>query len=122
MAYILRVMYVSDAAQTIALSAKMIDSPIIWPTLSVAVLLVLSLLFISRAAVTDKAKRSNTDALIGEAGLVVEPIDSSKGSGQVRLGRELWKASSLDGAIIPEGKTVVVMKIVGCSVVVRFLA
>lgn len=50
-------------------------------------------------------RNSNTDALVGKTGIVLEEIPA-KGYGRVSLGGDDWKAKSADGGAIAKGATV----------------
>ena len=59
---------------------------------------------------------SNVNALIGKTGVVLKPISPLE-FGQVKLGGEIWTASSSE--TIPEGDSVVVIGIDGVKLVVN---
>lgn len=63
-------------------------------------------------------KPTNADAVIGTAGIVVEEINPLKSTGRVIVDGISWKARSSTGDLIPNGKTVQVLKIVGASLIV----
>lgn len=57
--------------------------------------------------------------LIGQEALVLEAINAGPSAvGQVRIGRESWRAESHDQSPIPEGSTVRVVDVRGTAVVV----
>lgn len=57
--------------------------------------------------------------LVGESGIVVDPVTAGPDSvGLVRVGREEWRAQSVDGSAIPEGTQVTVIEVRGTRVVV----
>lgn len=62
---------------------------------------------------------TNVDALIGKIGLVTETLDLKVGTGQVRLGGELWKARTSDESRVEAGTKVRVCAIEGCTVIVE---
>ena len=55
--------------------------------------------------------------LVGQLGVVTEPINL-EGTGEVRIERELWRASSEDGSVIEAGGQVRVVEMRGTRVVV----
>lgn len=61
----------------------------------------------------------NLDALVGQEARVIQAIDPATGSGQVRIERELWAASSTSGEFIPEGAIVEVLEIRGNRAAVK---
>jgi len=56
------------------------------------------------------AQKSNVDALVGQTGLVIKPIDPDSG-GQVQIGGEIWIASA-DSAMA-EGARIKVLSVSG---------
>lgn len=58
--------------------------------------------------------------LIGQEASVLQPIAAGPGeTGEVRVGRENWRAESADHSAIPVGSTVVVTDVRGTAVLVR---
>ncbi len=66
----------------------------------------------------DREARTNVYALEGASGLVTQAIPEH-GTGQVRVGHEVWTAASDDGRKVPAGVTVAVVKVDGVHLVVR---
>lgn len=62
---------------------------------------------------------TNVDSLIGCSGVVAEAIDNLAGTGQVRLGGQFWTARSDSGVPIPQGSTVIAVRIEGVRLFVR---
>ncbi|MEE8404726.1 MAG: NfeD family protein [candidate division Zixibacteria bacterium] len=56
------------------------------------------------------AQKSNVDALVGQTGLVIKPIDPDSG-GQVQIGGEIWLASA--GSAVAEGARIRVLSVSG---------
>jgi membrane protein implicated in regulation of membrane protease activity len=57
--------------------------------------------------------------MIGEHGVVLQSIPGGPAElGLVRVGREEWRAQSVDGAAVPEGTTVRVVEVTGTRLVV----
>lgn len=59
------------------------------------------------------------DRVIGEVGLVIEAIDPVSDSGMVRIKKDEWRATSLDGNPIEEKARVRVVKVEGAHLVVE---
>ena len=66
----------------------------------------------------DREARTNVYALEGASGLVTREIPEN-GTGQVRVGHEIWTATSYGGGKVPAGVTVTVVKVDGVHLVVR---
>lgn len=62
---------------------------------------------------------TNTGALIGKQGYVLERIDPSARSGRITVGGEDWKAASIDDEVIEERAKVEVVAIDGSHLIVR---
>lgn len=65
--------------------------------------------------------KTNVDALIGQQGVVVEPIDIHL-SGLIKIKGELWGAVLKDGSILQKGTLVRVVDIQGNKLVVRSIS
>lgn len=92
-----------------------------------AFLLIASVLFaVSRRFAERFTKKQplgiGADRYIGEKGVVLEEIDTIKNTGLVQIRNENWRADSDTGDIIPAGKKVEVIKVVGTHLVVRILS
>lgn len=67
-----------------------------------------------------KKKHSELDYLLGSKCIVTEEIDNFAGSGQVKVGSELWAARSYDDEIYyPVGQALFVSAIEGVMLVCR---
>ena len=84
----------------------------------VSVGLLLALRPLLNKFITPKKVRTNTDALIGTQGIVLEKIDNLAGTGRVKLGGMEWAARSEDGQTVEAGTVVTVCKIQGVKVLV----
>lgn len=62
------------------------------------------------------------DRFLGEKGIVLEEIDAIRNTGIVRLRNENWRSDSYTNEIIPAGKRVEVVKVVGTHLVVKTLS
>ena len=65
--------------------------------------------------------KTNVDALIGQQGIVVEPIDLHQ-PGLIKIKSELWGAVLRDGFILQKGTLVRVIDIQGNKLVVRSIS
>jgi len=63
--------------------------------------------------------KTNMEALVGRTGLVTEPIDPAAGTGQVKIGGELWRAVTRDEVRVDAGVKVGVIEVEGCKVIVH---
>lgn len=85
-----------------------------------AITLLLLTVFVRRIFI-GKRKGSSTNAfsLIGEKGVVVEEINPVRGTGRVRVRKELWTSIAKDSEIIPIDQVIVVEQIDGVKLVVK---
>lgn len=68
-----------------------------------------------------KIVKTNADRFIGRTGLVIERIDAVEGSGQVKVGGQIWSAVSRDGCVIELGTKVRINEITGVKLVVSHI-
>ncbi len=62
----------------------------------------------------------NTNGTIGKTAVVIKEIDNLKGTGEVKVGSEVWRAvSDDDSKVIPQDAKVIVLKIDGVKVIVK---
>jgi membrane protein implicated in regulation of membrane protease activity len=61
---------------------------------------------------------TNADRLIGQEGLVIEPIDPIQGTGQIRALGQTWSANSLNQQPIAADTRVVIIEIRGVKAIV----
>ncbi len=79
------------------------------------------LLFATRPFVNKFAKTDNTSktfSIEGKTGKVINDIDPIEGSGQIKIGGEVWAAKSSDGTQIQKDTNVIVEKIDGVKAIV----
>ena len=71
--------------------------------------------------VTKKDKKVNTNvySMIGKVGIVTEEINPLLGTGQVKVGSEIWSASSHDESIINKDSEIEVLEINGVKAIVK---
>ena len=91
-----------------------------------AVFLVTStiLLFATRPLVNkilpkDSFVKTNSASAEGKIGLVIKEIDPVSGSGQIKVGTEVWSAKSEDDSVIEENSKIEVVKIEGVKAIVK---
>lgn len=62
---------------------------------------------------------TNADMYIGKEAIVIEKIDNTLGTGQVKVKGSLWTAKSIDGSVIEKDSTVYIDAISGVKLVVK---
>ena len=67
----------------------------------------------------ESPERTGVDRLIGELGVITEPIDSLTDTGKVRVNKDHWRATSVDDSKIEKDVTVKVVKVEGVHLVVE---
>lgn len=65
-----------------------------------------------------KTVKTNADRFVGQTGLVIETINPVEGTGQVKVGGQIWSAISADGNGIEVGTKVQINAITGVKLVV----
>ena len=68
-----------------------------------------------------KAVPTNLDRVLGDSGKVTETIDNENSTGAVYVDGKTWTARSADGAVIPEGAMVEIMRMEGVKLFVKKL-
>ena len=66
-----------------------------------------------------KAVPTNLDRVLGDTGRVTETIDNARSAGAVYVDGKTWTARSDDGAVIPQGTTVKILRIEGVTLFVK---
>ena len=66
-----------------------------------------------------KAVPTNLDRVLGDTGRVTETIDNANSTGAVYVDGKTWTARSDDGAVIPQGTTVKILRMEGVTLFVR---
>ena len=66
-----------------------------------------------------KAVPTNLDRVLGDTGRVTETIDNASSTGAVYVDGKTWTARSDDGAVIPQGTTVKILRMEGVKLFVR---
>ena len=67
----------------------------------------------------DKTINTNVYSLIGKVGIVIEEINPLLGTGQIKIGSEIWSAISNDESIISKDSQIEVLEIKGVKAVVK---
>ena len=99
-----------------------IDNVIIQGT--VFVILSGILMFLTRPLVDrfitkpDDKVATNAYSIIGKRGIVTKEINEISGTGQIKVGTEVWSAKSYDSSKIEEGSEVEINSIIGVKAVV----
>lgn len=86
--------------------------------LSVTVIMLAALRPFVKRFINPKLEKTNADALIGSAGMVIAPIDNLQSTGKVKLGAMEWSARSTSGEPIGENTVIEVDRIEGAKVFV----
>lgn len=85
---------------------------------AVSAVLLAALRPLARKHFTPKLVKTNVDAVLGQTGYVVEPIDNIKGTGRVKLGGMEWSARSTEGDPVEADTLVKVDRVEGVKVFV----
>jgi membrane protein implicated in regulation of membrane protease activity len=64
-------------------------------------------------------EKVNVDRLIGEVGMVIEPIEPVADTGRVRVKKDEWRATSVDDSEIEQNARVRVVRVEGAHLVVE---
>lgn len=86
--------------------------------LSSTVLVIITLPLI-RKRLNKEHIATNSELEIGKKALVIEEINSDKGTGRVTLNGVDWSALSADGSVIPTDSVVTVSEIKGTKLIVK---
>ena len=90
--------------------------------LTSTVLLFLTRPFVNKFVNKDKSVATNAYSIIGRNGIVTKEINSVQGTGQIKIGGEVWSAKTLSDEIIPIDTEVTVTEIDGVKAVVKVIA
>ncbi|MBR6504134.1 MAG: NfeD family protein [Clostridia bacterium] len=82
----------------------------------------IALLFFTKPLVTKITKQdavvTNANQIIGKIGTVVKEVNSLEGTGQIKVGSEIWSAITTDTQNISKGTKIKVLEIDGVKAVV----
>ena len=88
----------------------------------VFVLSSIALLFYTKPFVTKLTKKdavvTNANQIIGKLGTVIKEVNSLEGTGQIKIGSEVWSAITNESESIPKGSKVKILEIDGVKAVV----
>ena len=85
----------------------------------VSILCLLAVRPLAKRYLNGKVQPTNVDRILGEEAQVTEDIDNIQGRGAVTIGGITWSARSQNGAAIPAGALVKVLRIEGVKVFVE---
>ncbi len=63
--------------------------------------------------------KTNVYTVIGKTAIVTMDIDIAKGTGQIKVGSDVWSAKSENQEFIPAGSMVEIVKVEGVKVIVK---
>ena len=72
-----------------------------------------------RRYASGRAVPTNLDRVLGQTGKVTETVDNENSTGAVYVDGKTWTARSADGAVIPAGSRVEVLRMEGVKLFVR---
>lgn len=75
--------------------------------------------FVKKFATVKNPIKTNVYSSIGKVGIVTEDINNLKSVGQIKLGGEVWSATSIDNSVISKGTEVVIKEIRGVKAIVE---
>lgn len=82
----------------------------------------IALLFFTKPFVTKITKKdavvTNAHKVIGKIGTVIKEVNSLEGTGQIKVGSEIWSAITNESENIPKGTKVKILEIDGVKAVV----
>lgn len=75
--------------------------------------------FVNKFTSKDKSVATNAYSIIGRTGIVTKEINSIMGTGQIKIGGEVWSAKSTSDEPIPENTEIEVIQIDGVKAIVK---
>ena len=78
--------------------------------------------FVNKFMKKDKGIATNDYSIIGRTGIVTKEINSVLGTGQIKIGGEVWSAKVKADVIIPIGTEITVTEIDGVKAVVEVIS
>lgn len=82
----------------------------------------IALLFLTKPFVTKLTKKdaivTNANQIIGKTGTVIKEVNSLEGTGQIKIGSEIWSAITNESKNIPKGTKIKVLEIDGVKAVI----
>lgn len=62
---------------------------------------------------------TNANSLIGKKAIVIQKINNLQGTGQIKIGGEIWSAQNETDSVISENQEVEIIKIEGVKLIVK---
>ncbi len=75
--------------------------------------------FAKKVLKVNQRESTNADRILGQTAVVTVPVDNLHGSGQIKIGGQIWSATSETGEYLAEGASVKIVSITGVKVSVR---
>ena len=86
-----------------------------------SVILILSTKPFVKKFINKKAIVTNANSLIGKKAIVIKEINNLQGTGQIKIGGEIWSAQNESDTTISENQEVEIIKIEGVKLIVKQL-
>ncbi len=86
-----------------------------------SVILILSTKPFVKKFINKKTILTNANSLIGKKAIVIKEIDNLQGTGQIKIGGEIWSAQNESDTTISENQEVEIIKIEGVKLIVKQL-
>ena len=86
-----------------------------------SVILILSTKPFVKKFINKKTILTNANSLIGKKAIVIKEINNLQGTGQIKIGGEIWSAQNESDTSISENQEVEIIKIEGVKLIVKQL-
>lgn len=84
-----------------------------------SVILILSTKPFVKKFVNKETIVTNANSLIGKKAIVIQEINNLQGTGQIKIGGEIWSAQNETDSVISENQEVEIIKIEGVKLIVK---
>ena len=84
-----------------------------------SVILILSTKPFLKKFVNKETIVTNANSLIGKKAIVIQEINNLQGTGQIKIGGEIWSAQNETDSVISENQEVEIIKIEGVKLIVK---
>ena len=84
-----------------------------------SVILILSTKPFVKKFVNKETIVTNANSLIGKKAIVIKKINNLQGTGQIKIGGEIWSAQNETDSVISENQEVEIIKIEGVKLIVK---
>ncbi len=84
-----------------------------------SVILILSTKPFVKKFVNKETIVTNANSLIGKKAIVIQKINNLQGTGQIKIGGEIWSAQNETDSVISENQEVEIIKIEGVKLIVK---